>query len=331
MDIERAQWAAFNRTVIGTMVALFLAAGAVSIAFDPFGVFFPSRESHRAGIWWHPRIALPIIATLRRPDIVVLGSSRVRDGFDPASFGPDASAMNYGVSGLLIDEMTVYARQIARLKPKLVLLGFDFYMFNPHRDHQPGFSASYTEPLAPYRNAGYMTISTTAFDMIWTGLSDKELVLPSGFHRRQRSSDLPAAIEASVDGFHSTEWLYGDIAGFEAKLGGAREIFRAFRQNNVNAVAFLSPEHVAVQRRFAERGIGDLPKRWRSEMARIAAEEGVPLWDFYDENRITQSTSADFYFDGSHYTPQVGCMMVETMIDARCATEPPVAFVSETS
>lgn len=321
-------WRSFTLTFALTGAILLGAGVALGVAADAYGLFWPHREGHRAGIWWKPRLALPIIVQLRKPEIVILGSSRVRDGFDPAIFG-GKEAMTFGVSGVMIEETAVYAKMIAGTRPQTVIVGFDLFSFNKRVQYRADFDSKLDQPLHLGSKIAQTLLSGSAIEMIWRSFTETELVLPSGFQKRPPSADIVASIKGSTDGFHGHPDLYGEIEGYEIKMGAARATLRALRVSGADVIAYISPEHADMYRRFTERGIGDVPLKWAALLTEIAHEEGVPLWDFSGINAVTSPNPEDlgrYYVDGSHFTPLVACMMAARMTGAQCGATPPADF-----
>jgi hypothetical protein len=103
----------------------------------------------------------------------------------------------------------------------------------------------------------------------------------------------------------------------------------SLKASSIPTVLFISPEHALFSMKFYERGLGSLYENWKRELARIAERYGIPLWDFSGWNFITTvrpAEAAPFYFDGSHYTPLVGCFMVSKMVRAECDSVSPDDF-----
>lgn len=321
-------WRSFTFTFALTAAVLLGAGVALGVAADPYGLFWPDRQSHRAGIWWKPRLALPLVLQLRKPEVVVLGSSRVRDGFDPAIFG-SKEAMAFGVSGVLIEETAAYAKMIAATKPETVIVGFDLFSFNKNVRYRVDFDPKLDQPIHIAGKLIQGLISGTALDMAWKSFTETELVLPSGFHKRPPAADIIASVKASTDGFHAAPDLYGEIEGYEVRMAAARDTLRALRASGANVIAYISPEHADMHRRFTERGIGHIPQKWAASLAEIAREEGITLWDFSGINSVTSPGPENlgrYYVDGSHFTPIVACMMAARMTVAECGASPPADF-----
>jgi hypothetical protein len=56
---------------------------------------------------------------------------------------------------------------------------------------------------------------------------------------------------------------------------------------------------------------------WLTRLAAICAERRIPLWDFGGYNRITTQPIAEAgpsYFDGSHFRPPIGRMVLAKML-----------------
>lgn len=315
-SISSFEWRRFFLLSLGTALLSLCVVACFTLICDPFGVFYPMRDTHRAGIWWNPRFSLPLIAEVRKPEIVVLGSSRIRDGFDPSLFQNPDRVLIFGVSGLLIDEQRAYAEQVARLSPKKIYIGFDFFSFNPRKAHQEGFIDTSKDRPSLLRSFQRLALSTDAMLRSWQSITGKEMVFASGFQKRLPVQDIEASILANARAFHSARTLYGEIEGYSAVMESARKIFLALNLKETRVYAFINPEPEAMLSIFADRGLRSQRKAWVSELASLAAEQHIPFFDFSARPDLTNPDRDELptiYFDGSHYTPKMARYMMRTM------------------
>ncbi len=126
----------FALALIGQMLLIGAAMLAVTWIVDPFGVLRPAFGGPG---WCAPGVksgdaalTKPLLATVSNPQTILLGTSRVQNGFDPVALAifPDQPAVNLGVPDASIAEMAALAEMAtARGTVRTIVLGIDTKSF----------------------------------------------------------------------------------------------------------------------------------------------------------------------------------------------------------
>ncbi len=129
--------------VVAVVIALALVSAAVNLVIDPYGVhrlveiegFNAVKPSAQGNL----RLAKAYNITSQSPEGVLLGNSRVEQGFNPAgaSVRFHRSIYNAGLPGSTIYENYRYLQHAARLGTlKVAVLGLDIFAFNTNMFRQ---------------------------------------------------------------------------------------------------------------------------------------------------------------------------------------------------
>ncbi|MDB5512806.1 MAG: hypothetical protein JWR08_2289, partial [Enterovirga sp.] len=128
-------WPGFVRCVALAGAAALAAGLAVTLLVDPFWVFrdAPPWLAWTGGVNRHldleMRRAKPLQLLSRPADTVLVGSSTVYRGLDPADVA--GGTYNLGLSSLMADELPLVARLIvARGDVRSVVIGLDYFSFS---------------------------------------------------------------------------------------------------------------------------------------------------------------------------------------------------------
>ncbi len=127
----------YIRTILVTMVAALGAIGAVSGTVDPYGIhrFFTLEKvnARRGSIESHMRRTKAADIIRRRPQILLVGTSRILRGMDPRRLKEAAQRETYnlGLSNLRMREALLFIdHALANTRPDLVIFGADLFSFN---------------------------------------------------------------------------------------------------------------------------------------------------------------------------------------------------------
>ncbi|NEN91143.1 MAG: hypothetical protein F6K48_20440 [Okeania sp. SIO3H1] len=225
------------------------------------------------------------------------------------------------MNGLNIYELRRYIEHaIANQKElDLIILGLDFFMFNTFLENQPSFSENRLEKrhisLADFVN---VTFSSDAL------LASKETIVDS-------QKNPPDNIDYGENGFmpyrnpdpEKTEWRFRNSInvyyGFHAKyelpseLTELKKIVDLCQQNQIKLISFISPSHATQWEAIRATGEWSTFEKWKREVVAI-----TPVFDFSGYNNITSESihnEMENYTDNSHYTPRVGNLILNRVLN----------------
>ena len=261
------------------------------------------------------RRAKVLQALNREYHVALLGSSTVFHGLDPRDVDPAlrGRVYNAGISALMADELPMVASVVAsRRGVDRVVLGLDYYMFS-RRDPPP------------------VQLSRALLSDVgrWNTL------LGAALGRHALADSFIAEIEGGSDpgswtrdGFRITPKLPPELTRQNnatrrrttapyrpGTLAPLREALRELARLPVSL--YLSPVSDAQRAIMAELSLLDDFARWRSDIARLAAEHRVSFLDLADLGAAhafdPELGSTDIWLDNLHYTTVLGRQVLEAV------------------
>lgn len=335
---------------LSVAVGSLLLMGLFNFLVDPFLVFSRQDEAHlqlqRYAIGRNERMHKAAQIEYFRPDFLVLGWSRARDGINPLH--PEFlkrydSPYNAAQAVQRLQEAQAYyhhARCAGRLKA--VLWGVDFGMFAAKHD---AFNRSYRPGLlrdSECRGQPLWEKLRIAFSWHTTRAALQHLYQskrPNFFTDRGMTN--PAYYQVSkrqpLQQFLRAEQQYHDDTYSAYELGA--ENLRVFREVLLTAhreghefILFFSPSHPRLWEVLDMQVGWDVFEQWKREMVRIneevaaeAGREAFPLWDFtgYHPLHVEALPAADerrpvmkSYWDTSHFKERLGNILIRRVYDA---------------
>ena len=307
---------------------LVLAIGArVNYAYDPFGVWHPfeavekmaPEKRMKPGMDSDPRFAKPIAVANLKPQTIIVGSSRVRDGMDPAILTGIAPApvMNYGTAGMRATEGARFIRHAIDVAGvKHVIWGLDFFGFNDRQMDEmgkDGFGVLQKSPRLEDR--ARLLIAWPTLALTQDVLSGKGTTLPNGFNLAPATpaDAIDKSIMRNAVGFAKAPFLYGKFDSYAAHMQAVTETLAYAAEKKVTVYLYTSPLHGMVLEAIFQAGADKALQQWKKDMAALAEKYQMPLFDYMNYNSISRSSGAEaarFFFDGAHFTPLVSRMIL---------------------
>jgi len=256
------------------------------------------------------RFAKSLQMLQRRPRTVLIGSSVVYRGMNPADVALD-DTYNLGISSLRIREAETYVHALLRWsRPERIVLAVEYFAFDRLRPSESGFDPTLAETGSLARSAFGAFASATAVTDAWR-LMRKHAGDPDGTWQRDgykaTRSRSPEEVAATLAMTHA---LFSKTDVDPAELAALVRIMDAARAARVELKLFVPPYHrswletaqtaLRSGMRFAE---------WIAAVERIARSGGVELWDFATSNPYADTLVGQgnaYYLDPSHFTPLMG-------------------------
>lgn len=308
---------------------------------DPFGVWHSYAAVSRMapvthkkpGIDSDPRFAKPLQVIRLKPQSIIVGSSRVRDGMDPALMeglvpGP---IMNYGTAGMRATEGARFIRHAVDVAGvKTVIWGLDFFGFNDLNMNEMG-KDGFDILRATYRpqDVARLLIAWPTMELTGEMFRGTAITLPNGFNNAPATpaSKILQSILRNAAGFGNVPFLYGDFRSFSAHMAEFESAIAYAKERGVQVYLYTSPLHGLVMEAIFQKGSQDTFLAWKKAIAAVAEKYQVPVYDYMTYSSVTTSQGAEaasYFFDGAHFTP-----LVSRMILGKFFTLPPLALAAE--
>jgi hypothetical protein len=279
-------------------------------------------------------------------DVLLLGTSRTDAGIgrNNAEF-KNKRVLNLATYGQPIRESRrLMEMAIKRGKPKIVLLGLDFFAFNAFFLPPADFVEENYDTFRPYS----LLLSVSTLDDSIKAIrlkvpSEADCCFADGFRTPYRLSRLAGKYRQN---FMRNEWHYlleqytpeptcrfsFDGNGPESTLDEFRQIVELAGRYHIDLRLFISPAHARQWETLAVAGLWGQWEDWKRQLVRINEEEtyksraAFPLWDFsgYGEistesvPRVGESRQImHWYIDSTHYTPELGEHIVQQIFRSK--------------
>jgi hypothetical protein len=317
----------------------FFCAVFLCILIDTYGFyriyekvgFNQQKEGVRGAI----RYVKAIEVSLRKPELLLMGSSRVHDGINPSlvPYKDTNLVYNYGIDMLRINEATRYLKHaIINSKIKKVVFGLDFFMFNSIEKFNPAFDSSLVgrkinfidliKPSLPSKyglNDAYRTIKISNIQKL------RREFLSNGY--RPGSSVFYKLINYRKLHYY-TNWIFLSDDKSETPYYANYEIdeqtFECFenylkicKSYNIECVLFITPAHALLDGEgIYLSGLWYKMEYFKRRITSIASKFDVVLWDFSGYNYVTTEkiqTPMKYYWDSSHFKEIVGNLIIDQL------------------
>lgn len=313
--------ASFNCFFLGTILLSVAGISLGNFIVDPYDIFrhnqpfeSPLIKPEKSN---HGRLYKTIDIINIKPNVILLGSSRMKQGLNPnhPAFSKDETVYNLGIDGSNIYELLHYLEHSYINQPNLkrVILGIDHYMFN-------GLDKRQNNVIEKRLKKRHITFT----DLFNTLLSQDALIASKNtLEKNWNSSRTTEHLTYGDNGFFphrfpkdgKTEWRFRTIIeqyfGYHVQYKLSEERVNAFqqmvefcRQHNIELIVFISPSHATQWEALQVTDRWESFEQWKRKMVEI-----TPVWDFSGYNSITTEPIKDVmtnYVDNSHYTPKIG-------------------------
>lgn len=312
---------------IGALMGFNWAAGAY-ILHHPAGASVQTLSGFE-------RALKPVWLTQIRPELVFVGSSRVRDGFDPVLIDPalQVKSFNYGASSMTPYEARRFAQDaLAQPFVKQVVVSLDAFTGNGGPGEAlPSFDETrlaVTPEGMPTPRRGLWLFTTRFLSGGALGMNALSAYALARLSPGQSAADRPDIFNAYS---HMTQSvMQRDLTYRRARTltmgpGPARELSTLLTRAcdaRARLLLFFPPDHAAIQARYREgdaMGLEAFKQKVRDAVAHHNARcpSKAALFDFLDANSLTTEALRDgrsaSYVDLVHFRPPAGLWLLREM------------------
>jgi len=296
----------------------------------------------------------------RKPDAIILGSSRSECGLDPNHPGwkNAEEVYNLAISGGNMYEALRYFQHAHALKPqKKVVLGLDFRMFNAfEKGGVGGFKDSRLVAKAdgsvnPQFSIFEKIIMLASMDVLRDSIKtfkkqEKDLqYLPNG----QVSWKVNAKQNDRLGGHHKAfrftekknmnqiwfqrphEYEFIDPNTGESTFDDLGKLLDTAYRDNIDLRMLISPSHARLWEALHAVGLWSKFEQWKRKLVIINEQQAkkygkqpFPLWDFSGYNRYTTENITEnmkWYWEASHYKQELGNIVLDSVFGRKIADD----------
>lgn len=310
----------FNFAFFGLTASLALITFGINLLIDPYGIW---KYGGRVSV---SKAAKAIVINQIQPKTLILGTSKAAIGLDPNHpvFSSGAPVYNSGIFGANIYEIKRYFdHAIANHKINRIVLGLDFFSFNHNR--KPGFD--FRESRIGQRHPEIQDIlnfyfSIDSLRLAFAQTKKDDFFLKNGLAvRHQDGQDIPQLFKSDLlENFLESNY-YAQYNLTEAEFKHFAQILSIAATNKIDIRVFISPMHITETHLLNRFGLQNTYHRWMRRLVHL-----IPIWDFSDCNSITTegiNNKMRNYYDSSHYTVEVGNLVLNRLYDYDLASVPP--------
>lgn len=324
----------FNFGFIAAALLPLFGVGLFNITIDPYGVFSsPTRQGlnqSKPRKDNNDRVFKATDIVKIKPVTVILGSSRTKRGINPkhpglANLQP---AYNLALNGPNIYEQLRYLEHAISNQKNLkeVIFGVDFFMFNSYLKNQASFSESrLNKQNITVQDAINFGLSIDSLVASIETIEDSKKTLgqekfsDNGFtpYRDFKQSDNQWRFKAGINDYLRNHASYNFSDKF---LQDFQKIVELCQKKNINLIVFISPTHATDLETIRATGAWDRLEQWKRDLVKI-----TPVWDFSGYTSITTepiSTNMKNYVDNSHYTEEIGNLVLNRILSYQAETVP---------
>lgn len=308
-------------------LAVLAGAALLNMYLDPFGVWHSYTDVARMnpvthakpGIDSDPRFAKPLQVISLKPQTIIVGSSRVRDGMDPALLDGlvPAPIMNYGTAGMRATEGARFIRHAVDVaQVKTVIWGLDFFGFNDLNMNEmgkDGFDILRARPRV--NDVARLLIAWPTMELSGEMFNGKAITRPNGFNHAPATppAEILHSILRNAVGFGNVDFLYGNFQSFAAHMAEFEQAIAYATSKGVQVYLYTSPLHGLVMEAIFQKNSQQAFLAWKKAVASVAQKYNVPIYDYMTYNSITTADGAEaatYFFDGAHFTPLVSRLIL---------------------
>ena len=333
---KAVNFAFYLYTLIGISTFSLLFAGFFNWFIDPQDIF----KSAVIGKINHEKVnkdnndrlfkAVDIIRL--QPENIIMGSSRTKQGIDPTllALKGETNYYNLAINGPNFYEVKRYIEHAIYNQPNLeqIILGVDFFMFNQNLDNQLTFSNDRLEKRHlivedVVKNIFSLDVVNNSIETVRASQNSPETVNldygDDGFMPNRNFDN-----GKDIWRFHESIKLYfelhSDYQFSRSYFNNFKQLVELCKKNGIDLIVFISPAHATHWESIDATNKWLVFEQWKRELVKI-----TPVWDFSGYNSITTeaiSNQMSHYIDNSHYSPEVGSLILNRIFSSELKTVP---------
>lgn len=333
---RKNKFAVYNFGFIGIAAIPLFLVGAFNWAIDPQDIFkspnFRQINHVKVNKDNNDRLYKAIDIIRLKPTNIIVGSSRTKQGIDPESpvLKTAENYYNLAINGPNFYEVKRYIEHAVynQANLKQIILGVDFFMFNQDLENQPTFNDSRLEKKHITVNDGVQNLFS--LDVLGKSLETIKASQKSpdtinddygdnGFmpNRNFNNGESIWRFHQSIKLFFS---LHSEYQLSQSYLNDFQEIVELCKKNNIELIIFISPSHATNWESIYTMERWEIFEQWKRDLVAL-----TPVWDFSGYNSITTEPIAKYmknYVDNSHYTPEIGDLILQRIFKQQTAKIP---------
>ncbi len=333
-DKKRMEKTGYAAWFLGTVLAAVAALAGFNAAAGAYIFHHPAGASVQT-LSGFERALKPVWLTQVRPALVFVGSSRVRDGFDPSLIDPalGLTSFNYGASSMTPYEARRFVQDaLAQPSVNRIVVGLDAFTGNGGPGEAlPSFDETrlaVTPDGAPTPRRSLWLFTTRFLSGGALGMNALGAWTLAHLKPGQTAADRPDLFDAYN---HMSEAVMRrDLAYRRARVmrmenGAAREfttMLAAACHAHAGLTLFFPPDNMAIVARYRDSdaaGLDAFKQTVRDAVARHngACENRIALFDFMAPNPLTSegltNGQSPDYVDLVHFRPPAGLWLLRQM------------------
>lgn len=349
----------FLRTWLLGLVVLAICVALVNFLVDPYGIFGSPRLSgfnlRKPATLNHEMLSKTYQIGRTHPTTVLIGSSSIHNGVDPdlPDWPPDMRPIfNYAIPGALSTaigyRVLLEALHTGTIRNAVLFLDFqNFFLTDVSYNNTPQDRRRFHENADGTRNTERpVQVATDMFLSLFTvgALADSAMTvfrqhdpvlaaLPPDApatefdFRKLAGSDGEHALFIQKNDFELVRigWAKQALQNWHGALPNiatVREIVALAKSRGVNITLVIAPHHADAVDLYWREGLWYRVEQFKEEIARVAADANVPLWDFLDYSPYNTepvpaandfATQTAWYWESTHFKQPLGRLLVQRM------------------
>ena len=336
--------------VIFFATAIVTVAGFVSfnLLVDPYDVFGMKKiaglNAFKPVIGSNQRVYETITILKNKPEAIILGTSRSDIGLSTANVLLPSNTFNAAMSGQQIWEsrklMQAVLEKSAYKKPKIVLIGLDFFAFNNLVPLPFDYNVDNFDSNRPVKLLFSISTSLDGLRTLFYQQKKNDFYIKGGMldEKGFRIYGGNPAL-SQVDRFRGGENGYlrnvyrpaPECTWKSDGQGDKNDAFEEFRgilelayKNHLDLKPFISPSHARQWEAIEVFGLWGKFEDWKRKIVKINQEEAIKwhqkeidIWDFSGYNSITSEpvvghadNDKSYYWESSHYKKELGDLVI---------------------
>ena len=345
----------YLKTLVLSVLASLLIVAGINMAVNPFALFpadgIKGFNQRKTEFFKHIRLVKAYEMRRLRPDVLLLGNSRVDMALDPTHAAlqrVSGKAYNAALTGGTLYESLRYLQHAHALNPtKLAVLGLDKGMFETLT--QPDFDEGVLTAAADGRLNGFpvSNLIRTTLSLDTLGASWRTIRRQQELYLREFRADgmrMPENADHAIQREGGYRLVFGKTliksVEVESETILAAERMRSFvhfrrlldfcRAEKIDLRLYIHPVHAWTTENYFALGQMENFDGWKRALVEILIDEGgvvnapFPLWDFSGYNAVTTEgvPGADdrvarmrYYWEPLHYTKLVGDLILDQIFN----------------